>query len=94
MVATLACRHAHLNNIVLHSLSRAAFPSVLEPVRLDRGDGRQPDRLTVFPFHEGKCLTLDVTCVDAFTYTVLVQLALAGLVLQLARREKKRKWQR
>ena len=28
----------------------AGFPSQLEPVGLDRGDGKRPDCITLFPF--------------------------------------------
>ena len=69
-------RHAHLNDVIRRSLSSAGFPSVLEPVSLDRGDGRRPDGLTVFPFREGKSLTWDVTCVDTFAECALVRSSL------------------
>ena len=86
-------RHAHLNDVVLRSLSRAGFPAVLEPVGLDRGDGRRPDGLTVFPFREGKCLTWDVTCVDTFADTVLVQSALApGAAARQAEERKRQRY--
>ena len=47
--------------------STAGIPSVLEPVDLDRGDGRRQDGLTAFPFTSGKCLAWDATCTDAFS---------------------------
>ena len=86
-------RHAHLNDVVRRSLSSAGFPAVLEPVGLDRGDGRRPDGLTVFPFREGKCLTWDVTCVDTFADTALVQSALGpGAAARQAEERKRRRY--
>ena len=42
-------------------------PSILEPVGLDRGDGRRPDGVTSFPLKGGKALAWDATCTDAFS---------------------------
>ena len=55
-----------LNDIIKRALSSAGFNAVLEPVGLDRGDGKRPDGMTVFPFSRGKCLIWDCTCVDSF----------------------------
>ena len=65
-------RHAHLNDVVKRALATAGMPSWLEPVGFDRGDGRRPDGVTVFPYNRGKCLTWDATCVDTFCATSLV----------------------
>ena len=43
-------RHANLNDVVKRGLTAAGVASILEPLGLDRGDGRLPDGLTVFPF--------------------------------------------
>ena len=59
-------RHSALNDIIKPALSSAGFNAVLEPVGLDRGDGKRPDGMTVFPFSMGKCLIWDCTCVDFF----------------------------
>ena len=59
-------RHAELNDLVKRSLSTAGIPSVLEPLGLDRGDGKRPDGLTTFPFKGGRCLAWDATCTDTF----------------------------
>ena len=45
-----------LNNVVKRALDYAGFPAQLEPTGLDRGDGKRPCGLTVFPFESGKCL--------------------------------------
>ena len=64
-------RHAALNDVVKRGLQRAGLPSVLEPPGLDRGDGKRPDGITVYPFREGKSLIWDCTCVDTFARTHL-----------------------
>ena len=64
-------RHSALNDIIKRALSSAGFNAVLEPVGLDRGDGKRPDGMTVFPFSRGKCLIWDCTCVDSFPPSAL-----------------------
>ena len=68
-------RHANLNDVVKRALATVGIPSWLEPVGLDRGDGRRPDGVTVFPYSHGKCLTWDATCVDTFSTTSVVDCA-------------------
>ena len=34
---------------------------------LDRGDGKRPDGITLFPFKSGKALIWDATCTDTFS---------------------------
>ena len=43
------------------------LPSIFEPSGLDRGDGRRPDGILIFPWKHGKCLVWDATVVDAFS---------------------------
>ena len=70
----LSCRHsagrfprqAALNDMVKRDLEAEGFPLQLEPVGLDRGDGKRPDGLTLFPFKSGKALVWDATCTDTF----------------------------
>ena len=64
-------RHSALNDIIKRALSSAGFNAVLEPVGLDRGDGKRPDGMTMFPFSRGKCLIWDCTCVDSFPPSAL-----------------------
>ena len=64
-------QHSALNDIIKRALSSAGFNAVLEPVGLDRGDGKRPDGMTVFPFSRGKCLIWDCTCVDSFSSSAL-----------------------
>ena len=70
-------RHANLNDVVKRALTAAGVPSWLEPVGLDRGDGRRPDGVTIFPYSHGKCLAWDATCVDTFSTTSVVDAAVA-----------------
>jgi hypothetical protein len=49
----------------------------LEPVGVDRGDGKRPDGLTVFPFTNGKCLCWDATCVDTYAESHLIDSAIS-----------------
>ena len=69
-------RHANLNDVVKRGLAAAGIPSWLEPVGLDRGDGRRPDGITVFPYSQGKCLIWDATCVDSLSATAVVESAI------------------
>ena len=69
-------RHANLNDVVKRALATAGVPSWLEPVGLDRGDGRRPDGVTVFPYSGGRSLCWDGTCVDTFCRTWLIESAL------------------
>ena len=66
-------RHSALNEIVKQSLQSAGIPSVLEPAGMDRGDGKRPDGVAVFPFARGKSLCWDATCVDTFAETNLLR---------------------
>ena len=49
-------RHSALNDVVRRGLSAAGIPSMLEPSGLDRGDGKRPDGITVYPYSRGRCL--------------------------------------
>ena len=57
-------QHHQLNDIIHRALRRASTPSVLEPPRLSRTDGKRPDGLTLIPWQQGKSLTWDVTVTD------------------------------
>ena len=56
-----------INNIIKRSLDTAGLHSILEPVGLDRGDGRRPDGMTSSPFKGGKALAWGATCTDSFS---------------------------
>ena len=54
-------RHAALN-VVKRALHSADLHSVLEPVGLDRGDGKRPDGMTTFPYQHDRSLIWDAIC--------------------------------
>ena len=86
-------RHASLNDVIKRALASAGVPSVLEPVGLDRGDGRRPDGLTVFPYRDGRSLCWDATCVDTFGATNLPGCtAKVGAAAEAAETRKRRKY--
>ena len=87
-------RHAGLNDIIKRALNTAGLPSNLEPPGLDRGDGRRPDGMTVFPFKNGKPLLWDATCTDTFAATNIINCALhAGYAANHAEAAKTTKYQ-
>ena len=86
-------RHAALNDTVKRGLEAAGFPAHLEPVGLDRGDGKRPDGITIFPFKVGKSLIWDATCSDTFATGSLIASAVApGSAAKGAEERKKSKY--
>jgi hypothetical protein len=86
-------RHAALNDVVRRALQSAGVPSMLEPVGIDRGDGKRPDGITVFPFSRGRCLCWDATCVDTYAESHLNSSAVsAGSAARGAEVFKRRKY--
>ena len=71
-------RHSALNDVVRRGLSAAGIPSMLEPSGLDRGDGKRPDGITVYPYSRGRCLIWDATCVNTFASSNIIRAALAA----------------
>ena len=51
---------------------------MLELFGLDRGDGKRPDGITVYPYSRGRCLIWDATCVNTFASSNLIRAALAA----------------
>ena len=87
-------RHAALNDVIKRALQSAGLPSVLEPVGVDRGDGKRPDGITVFPFANGKCLCWDGTCIDTYAETHLNNSAVSpGFAAREAEKRKRRKYE-
>ena len=64
--ADVCILHSAMNDVIKRVLQKACLPSVLEPPRLDRGDGSRPDGITVFPFSGDRSLVWDCTSVDTF----------------------------
>jgi len=86
-------RHAALNNVIKRALESAGIPSVLEPLGVDRGDGKRPDGITVFPFSRGRSLCWDATCVDTYAETNVNSSAVApGNAALKAEEAKRRKY--
>ena len=83
---TLSCRfsagriprHSALIDVFRRGLSAAGIPSMLEPSGLDRGYGKRPDGITVYPYSRGRCHIWDVTCVNTFASSNLIRAALAA----------------
>ena len=87
-------RHANLNDVVKRALAKAGIPSWLEPVGLDRGDGRRPDGITAFPYTQGRCLCWDSTCLDTFSASSVVNSALEpGSAAEAAEDRKRARYQ-
>jgi hypothetical protein len=83
-------RHAALNDLVKWALHTAGIPSILEPVGLDRGDGKRPDEMTIFPFSNGRSLVWDATGVDTFAASNVIGSALEPSSAAAAAEEAKR----
>ena len=83
-------RHSNLNDVVKRALATAGMPSWLEPLGLDRGDGRRPDGLTVFPFSGGRSLCWDATCVDTYSQSAIIDCALSPGAAAAAAEARKR----
>ena len=59
-------RHSALNDVIRRALQSAGIPCVLETIGVDRGDGKRPNGISVFPYSSGKCLCWHATCIDTF----------------------------
>ena len=69
-------RHSAINDIIFRALKSAGIWSMLEPNGLNRGDGRRPDGITVYPFSRGKPLCWDATCVNTFAESLINETAM------------------
>ena len=82
-------RHSELNTIIHRSLASIGRPSILEPNGMTRQDGRRPDGMTLFPWHGGKPLVWDVTCVSTLASSHL-QLSVVEAGAAAAQAEEKK----
>ena len=71
-------RHSALSDVVRRGLFVAGIPSMLEPSGLERGHGKRPDGITVYPYSRGRCLIWDAMCVNTFASSNLIRAALAA----------------
>ena len=86
-------RHAAINDIIWRALRSAGLASTLEPVGLNRGDGKRPDGITTFAFSEGRNLCWDATCVNTFSETSVNDTAIeAGQAAAKAENAKRSKY--
>ena len=86
-------RHSVINNIIKIPFDTAGVHSILEPVGLDRADGRRPDGVMCFPFKCGKALAWDATCTDSFSTSNLCSIILnPGSASSAAEDLKRRKY--
>ena len=77
--------------MVYRALAVSGVVAILEPRGLDRGDGRRPDGITIFPFRQGKMLMWDATCVNTFSTTNIINCATAVGAAAIAAEERKRR---
>ena len=86
-------RHAALNDISKRGLQSVGVPSILEPEGVNRGDGKRPDGMTVFPFSNGRSLCWDATCTDTYADTNIYSSAVSvGHAAREAEERKRRKY--
>ncbi|KAF0301453.1 Ubiquitin carboxyl-terminal hydrolase 37 [Amphibalanus amphitrite] len=71
-------RHTALNDVLRRALLSANIPALLEPIGLDRGDGKRPDGMTLYPFSSGMSLVWDATCVSTFADCNIASAAVAA----------------
>ncbi|KAI5731208.1 hypothetical protein M8J77_006335 [Diaphorina citri] len=88
-----ASRHSQLNDIICRALVSAGVPSVLEPVGLQRDDGRRPDGMSLVPWKDGKCVVWDATCGDTVAPShIEISARHAGRVAETRASQKKTKY--
>ena len=79
--------------MVKRALATLGIPSLLEPVGLDGRDSRRPDSVTVFPYHQGRCLTWDGTCVDTYCDSSIIDCSISpGSAAAAAEENKQEKY--
>ena len=84
-------RHCALNDLIKRALNKVGFPSQLEPLGLDRGDGKRLHGLTIFPYKAGKCFIWDAICSNSLSH-LLQTVANPGWASQQAEMAKIQKY--
>ena len=86
-------RHAALNDIIYRALKASGLPAALEPVGLDRGDGKRPDGISLYPFSQGRPLCWDATCTNTYADSFIMESAVeAGAAAAKAEESKRIKY--
>merc|ERR1712121_82711 len=71
----------------------SGLPAALEPVGLDRGDGKRPDGISLYPFSQGKPLCWDATCTNTYADSfIMVSAVEAGAAAAKAEESKRIKY--
>ena len=78
LIAGRMPRHSALKDVVRRGLSAAGIPSMLKPSGHDRGDGKRPNGITLYPYSRSRCLIWDATWVNIFPSSNRIQAALAA----------------
>ncbi|KAJ4434168.1 hypothetical protein ANN_16490 [Periplaneta americana] len=60
-----------INDIIKRALLSAGFPTILEPIGINRSDGKRPDGSTLTPWSKGKSLLGDATGYKTFASSYL-----------------------
>ena len=86
-------RHAALNDIIKRGPPSAGVPFILEPVKVNRGDGKRPDGITLFLFSNGISLCWIAACRDPYADTNIHSFAVSvGHAAREAEERKRRKY--
>ena len=86
-------RHQQINDLVWRNLRIADTPSVKEPSGLLPGEVKRPDRLTIVPWQDGRCLAWDTTAVETLASSyVAVSAQVTGSEAQAAAERKVSKY--
>ena len=74
------CRHSALNDVVQLGLYAAGLRS-----GLDRGDGKRPEGISVYPYSRNRCIIWDATSVNTLAYFNLTRAAFSADVRKNAK---------
>lgn len=86
-------RHYEINQIIHRALTSAHVASSLEPIGLNRDDGKRPDGITLVPWIKGEKMVWDATCVDTLAETYLPKTSKkAGSAAEIACKRKHDKY--
>merc|ERR1712121_262541 len=71
----------------------SGLPATLEPVGLDRGDGKRPDGISLYPFSQGRPPCWDATCTNTYADSFILDSAVeAGAAAAKAEESKRIKY--